>query len=174
MVGNVDGTTKSTILRQKTLFPETSNTSTPEVSGDSQKQIAELQAERDALRQKEALRTRVQESSHGFINADMVTKLVEHQVETRNGRLLAKDGRTVEAILTDFAEKSPYTTRRFHEERGSLAQRPAASTGPSDSELAKLFGKGSNASSANKLALADPERYRAWKQLARDRGVINW
>jgi hypothetical protein len=150
----------------------------PDVSGEqkTQQELAELRAERDQLRAREALQQRAHDSSHGFIDPALTARLLEHQVVIKNGVLVGKDGRTVETILADFAEKSPYTTKAFHQSRGSSAQTytEPQQSGPSDSDLAKLFGKGSNASAANKLALADPTKYHQYKALAKERGIINW
>ena len=45
-------------------------------------------------------------------------------------------------------------------------------TGISNEELSKFFGKTSSAPEAVRLAQNDPARYRAWRILARERGLM--
>jgi len=136
-----------------------------------QSEQAELLKQREAELAQTRKSTVIQQAAQrlGFFDAEQTEKLVSDQLTfDASGKLVTATGIPVVDHLTGLAQRSPHLVRsEVKTGSGSTESRDFAGTSPfAKSELQKYFGRGSNAAETNRMALEQPERYRALRREA--------
>lgn len=161
---------------------------------DRLKQLAASKDKDVEAARKEALNIRKQNaiqsaaSSHGFVDVDVVTALTSEAIQFdpekakfyvvgENGqpRLnAAYEQMSLDEYFQEFATKKPYLVRGDVKGGvGSTEAQRSALNQQGKYPVDQIFGKGSNAALANKLALTQPKEYARLKAEARDKGLIS-
>jgi ribosomal protein L16 Arg81 hydroxylase len=126
-------------------------------------------------------------SNQGFIDAEIVAALTADaiQYDTEKGRffVLGENGQprlnsayeqmTLEEFYAEYAQKKPYLVRGdIKAGAGSSEAQRSALNAAGKYTVDQIFGKTSNASLANKLAMTQPKEYARLKAEAKDKGII--
>jgi hypothetical protein len=120
----------------------------------------------------------------GFVDHRIVQQLTSKNVryDDSRGQFIVVDDKGVQRLnsshepmtlnefYAEYADKNPFLVRS--EFKGGSGSTPTSQLGSSSIPLAKLFGRGSDAALANKVAKRDPLRYRALRDQARRDGLI--
>ena len=154
-------------LHRQALSPELAETRQrlAEESGARQAAETRLRIAETTVQLRDAL------ANEGVINLADAVRLVQDSVAWKDGQLQGSDGRSLAEVAKDFAADRPFMVRSSV--RGGVgatsAERPLADP---RAKLETLFGRGSNAVAANKLAMRDPQEYRRQRALAVEAGLL--
>ena len=149
-------------------------------------ELAATKAERDALareRHETAIDQQVRAAAgNQWVDANLAVQLIRQNVRVVDGRPVVVDPATGQErlnaslepmTLTELAREMqasrPYLVRS--EIRGGSGSYESTGRPPAMS-LDKLFGKGSDAAAANRLALKDRKTYLRMREAARQKGLI--
>lgn len=132
-----------------------------------------LQQERETLTNRVLLEA---EREH-FVSPSQVERLVRDSVKIENGKVVVLDdagspreGVTLQSFLQEFAGQNAHLVRSALPS-GTGSGRDMRAPQP-DVRLEQLFGKGSDAEAANRLALSNPAKYKSLRAEAQRRRLI--